>query len=179
MEYLINRKCESDYPVTSWLPCPPLLNMPDCTSNTLNGQLGRLPLACFPDIGPFANIMPVSNVMKMPSYHRSQVSNLYGFNHFNIFRMQLIYNNIKEYVSICISLISNGELLQDNLWLNKNEVTLQMLCDPCAIHFAKVGNIQQEANMFLRGWSILYVQHKNFKQHFANASPFSINNKRG
>ena len=76
LEYLINRKCESDYPVTSWLPCPPLLNMPDCTSNTLNGQLGRLPLACFPDIGPFANIMPVSNVMKMPSYHRSQVSNV-------------------------------------------------------------------------------------------------------
>ena len=79
LEYLINRKCESDYPVTSWLPCPPLLNMPDCTSNTLNGQLGRLPLACFPDIGPFANIMPVSNVMKMPSYHRSQVSNVNGF----------------------------------------------------------------------------------------------------
>ena len=27
------------------------------------------------------------------------------------FRMQLIYNNIKEYVGICISLISNRELL--------------------------------------------------------------------
>ena len=69
-----DRKCETDFPVTSWLPCPPLLNIPDCTSNTLNGQLGRLPLACFPDIGPFANIMPVSNVMKMPSYHRQNVS---------------------------------------------------------------------------------------------------------
>ena len=68
------RKCETDYPVTSWLPCPPLLNIPDCTSNTLNGQLGRLPLACFPDIGPFANIMPVSNVMKMSSYYSPQVS---------------------------------------------------------------------------------------------------------
>ena len=71
-----NRKCETDYPVTSWLPCPALLNIPDCTSNTLNGQLGRLPLACFPDIGPFANIMPVSNVMKMPSYHRQNVRSL-------------------------------------------------------------------------------------------------------
>merc|ERR1712130_168008 len=25
------RKCETVYPVTSWLPCPPLLNIPDCT----------------------------------------------------------------------------------------------------------------------------------------------------
>ena len=74
-----NRKCETDYPVTSWLPCPALLNIPDCTSNTLNGQLGRLPLACFPDIGPFANIMPVSNVMKMPSYHRQNVRSLNFF----------------------------------------------------------------------------------------------------
>ena len=75
-----NRKCETDYPVTSWLPCPALLNIPDCTSNTLNGQLGRLPLACFPDIGPFANIMPVSNVMKMPSYHRQNVSSFIFIN---------------------------------------------------------------------------------------------------
>ena len=75
-----NRKCETDYPVTSWLPCPALLNIPDCTSNTLNGQLGRLPLACFPDIGPFANIMPVSNVMKMPSYHRQNVSSFIFLN---------------------------------------------------------------------------------------------------
>ena len=75
------RKCETDYPVTSWLPCPSLLNIPDCTSNTLNGQLGRLPLACFPDIGPFANIMPVSNVMKMPSYHRQNVSICFIISH--------------------------------------------------------------------------------------------------
>ena len=76
------RKCETDYPVTSWLPCPPLLNIPDCTSNSLNGQLGRLPLACFPDIGPFANIMPVSNVMKMSSYHKPQVSLGYNTKHY-------------------------------------------------------------------------------------------------
>ena len=74
LKYFLRRKCETEYPVTSWLPCPPLLNIPDCTSNTLNGLLGRLPLACFPDIGPFANIMPVSNVNKMPSYHRAEVS---------------------------------------------------------------------------------------------------------
>ena len=58
------RKCETVYPVTSWLPCPPLLNIPDCTSEALSAR-GRLPLACYPDIGPFANIMPVSSVMKM------------------------------------------------------------------------------------------------------------------
>lgn len=59
------RKCETEYPVTSWLPCPPLLNIPDCTSDSLS-KLGRLPLACFPDIGPFANIMPLSSVMTVP-----------------------------------------------------------------------------------------------------------------
>ena len=52
------------YPVTSWLPCPPLLNIPDCTSNSLSAA-GRLSLACYPDIGPFANIMPISQVMRM------------------------------------------------------------------------------------------------------------------
>ena len=30
------RKCETVYPVTSWLPCPPLLNIPDCTSPNLS-----------------------------------------------------------------------------------------------------------------------------------------------
>merc|ERR1712218_6766 len=30
------RKCETDYPVTSWLPCPSLLNIPDCTSPNLS-----------------------------------------------------------------------------------------------------------------------------------------------
>ncbi|TRY72366.1 hypothetical protein TCAL_14886 [Tigriopus californicus] len=62
------RKCETVYPVTSWLPCPPLLNIPDCTSSSLSAQ-GRLPLACYPDIGPFANILPVSAVMKVPTYY--------------------------------------------------------------------------------------------------------------
>lgn len=61
------RKCETVYPVTSWLPCPPLLNIPDCTSSGLSG-MGRLPLACYPDIGPFANIMPLSSVMKVSSF---------------------------------------------------------------------------------------------------------------
>ena len=30
------RKCETVYPVPSWLPCPPLLNIPDCTSPNLS-----------------------------------------------------------------------------------------------------------------------------------------------
>ena len=30
------RKCEQVFPVTSWLPCPPLLNIPDCTSPNLS-----------------------------------------------------------------------------------------------------------------------------------------------
>ena len=30
------RKCETVFPVTSWLPCPPLLNIPDCTSPNLS-----------------------------------------------------------------------------------------------------------------------------------------------
>jgi hypothetical protein len=42
------RKCETSYPVTSWLPCPPLLNIPDCTSPGLSSSHGRLPLACYP-----------------------------------------------------------------------------------------------------------------------------------
>ena len=62
------RKCETAFPVTSWLPCPPLLNIPDCTSEGLSAS-GRLPLACYPDIGPFANIMPLSSVMKMSSFY--------------------------------------------------------------------------------------------------------------
>eukprot|EP00095_Tigriopus_kingsejongensis_P005642 maker-scaffold420_size176246-snap-gene-0.29 protein:Tk05642 transcript:maker-scaffold420_size176246-snap-gene-0.29-mRNA-1 annotation:"aconitate hydratase" len=64
------RKCETVYPVTSWLPCPPLLNIPDCTSNSLSSQ-GRLPLACYPDIGPFANILPVSAIMKAPTFYQT------------------------------------------------------------------------------------------------------------
>lgn len=71
------RKCETVYPVTSWLPCPPLLNIPDCTSSSLSAQ-GRLPLACYPDIGPFANILPVSAVMKVPTYYN--VSRTHRFN---------------------------------------------------------------------------------------------------
>lgn len=62
------RKCETVFPVTSWLPCPPLLNIPDCTSDNLSGQ-GRLPLACYPDIGPFANILPISQVMQVSSFY--------------------------------------------------------------------------------------------------------------
>jgi len=61
------RKCETDFPVTSWLPCPSLLNIPDCTSDGLS-RLGRLPLACYPDIGPFANIVPVSTVVRSALY---------------------------------------------------------------------------------------------------------------
>ena len=69
-----SRKCETAYPVTSWLPCPALLNIPDCTSNSLSAA-GRLPLACYPDIGPFANIMPISQVMRMSSaYNVSQAN---------------------------------------------------------------------------------------------------------
>merc|ERR1740129_1069377 len=52
------RKCETVYPVTSWLPCPPLLNIPDCTSPNLSYR-GPLPLVCYPDIGPFGNILPL------------------------------------------------------------------------------------------------------------------------
>ena len=67
------RKCETEYPVTSWLPCPPLLNIPDCTSSSLS-KLGRLPLACYPDIGPFANIIPISTVMSAPSFYEVNLS---------------------------------------------------------------------------------------------------------
>jgi len=56
------RKCEAVYPVTSWLPCPPLLNIPDCTSPTLSAA-GSLPLACYPDIGPFGNIIPLQSIL--------------------------------------------------------------------------------------------------------------------
>ena len=35
------RKCETVYPVTSWLPCPPLLNIPDCTSPNLSYMVRR------------------------------------------------------------------------------------------------------------------------------------------
>lgn len=66
------RKCETEYPVTSWLPCPSLLNIPDCTSNSLS-QLGRLPLACYPDIGPFANIIPISTVMNVPNFFEVRI----------------------------------------------------------------------------------------------------------
>ncbi len=38
----------------AWLPCPPRLNLPDCSSPSLS-PLGRLPLQCYPDI---ANLMP-------------------------------------------------------------------------------------------------------------------------
>ena len=34
------RKCEQVFPVTSWLPCPPLLNIPDCTSPNLSWMVG-------------------------------------------------------------------------------------------------------------------------------------------
>ena len=50
------RKCETSYPVTSWLPCPPLLNIPDCTSSSLSAA-GRLPLACYPDIGTLSAVL--------------------------------------------------------------------------------------------------------------------------
>ena len=73
------RKCETVFPVTSWLPCPPLLNIPDCTSPNLSWMVsifcnswsfmvilpspkGSLPLACYPDIGPFGNIMPLNSI---------------------------------------------------------------------------------------------------------------------
>ena len=36
------RKCETVYPVTSWLPCPPLLNIPDCTSPNLSYMVSIL-----------------------------------------------------------------------------------------------------------------------------------------
>ena len=68
------RKCETEYPVTSWLPCPPLLNIPDCTSNSLS-RYGRLPLACYPDIGPFANIVPISTVMQVPAFYEVKSNN--------------------------------------------------------------------------------------------------------
>jgi len=55
------RKCETVYPVTSWLPCPPLLNIPDCTSPNLS-WMGSLPLVCYPDIGPFGNIIPLNSI---------------------------------------------------------------------------------------------------------------------
>ena len=71
------RKCETVYPVTSWLPCPPLLNIPDCTSPNLSYMVriilninkfiifnvqGPLPLVCYPDIGPFGNIIPLDTI---------------------------------------------------------------------------------------------------------------------
>ena len=37
------RKCETVYPVTSWLPCPPLLNIPDCTSPNLSYMVSITP----------------------------------------------------------------------------------------------------------------------------------------
>jgi len=55
------RKCETVYPVTSWLPCPPLLNIPDCTSPNLS-WMGALPLVCYPDIGPFGAIIPLESI---------------------------------------------------------------------------------------------------------------------
>ena len=55
------RKCETVYPVTSWLPCPPLLNIPDCTSPNLS-YMGELPLVCYPDIGPFGNVIPLASI---------------------------------------------------------------------------------------------------------------------
>ena len=36
-------------------------------------RLGRLPLACYPDIGPFANIVPVSTVVRS-SFFQDEVS---------------------------------------------------------------------------------------------------------
>ena len=73
------RKCETDYPVTSWLPCPPLLNIPDCTSDALS-RPGRLPLACYPDIGPFANIVPVSTIMRpAPAFYQEVLSQSHIF----------------------------------------------------------------------------------------------------
>jgi len=66
------RKCEQVFPVTSWLPCPPLLNIPDCTSPNLS-WMGSLPLACYPDIGPFGNIMPLNSI--------SAVSKSFGMRH--------------------------------------------------------------------------------------------------
>jgi len=63
------RKCETVYPVTSWLPCPPLLNIPDCTSPNLS-WMGSLPLPCYPDIGPFGNIIPLNSISAASkSYH--------------------------------------------------------------------------------------------------------------
>jgi len=64
------RKCETVYPVTSWLPCPPLLNIPDCTSPNLS-WMGSLPLVCYPDIGPFGNVIPLESI--------SHASQSYGF----------------------------------------------------------------------------------------------------
>ena len=42
------RKCETVYPVTSWLPCPPLLNIPDCTSPNLSWMVSsEIFISCF------------------------------------------------------------------------------------------------------------------------------------
>ena len=41
------RKCEQVFPVTSWLPCPPLLNIPDCTSPNLSWMVGVFSSFCF------------------------------------------------------------------------------------------------------------------------------------
>ena len=43
------RKCETVYPVTSWLPCPPLLNIPDCTSPNLSWMVCPLSLLLYPN----------------------------------------------------------------------------------------------------------------------------------
>ena len=41
------RKCETVYPVTSWLPCPPLLNIPDCTSPNLSWMVSfKICISC-------------------------------------------------------------------------------------------------------------------------------------
>ncbi len=48
---LLFRKCESVYPVTSWLPCPPLLNIPDCTSPALSYAVRRPPFVAVLWIG--------------------------------------------------------------------------------------------------------------------------------
>ena len=50
------RKCEADFPVTSWLPCPPLLNIPDCTSDSLSAA-GRQVCMRFTSYATYIPIM--------------------------------------------------------------------------------------------------------------------------
>jgi len=104
------RKCETVFPVTSWLPCPPLLNIPDCTSPNLS-WMGSLPLACYPDIGPFGNIMPLNSI--------SAVGKSFGVHqHQQLGRTGDVHNNYDPEQSYRASIMSH----------NKKDCTSEGIC---------------------------------------------------